>query len=102
MKDYSTKFPTNIDDRIFFQDICIDNLDIMNKYQQYITSGAYSNASSYINNANVSFYGAFLLNMLEERLIAIENYIINDMEKPDIVAYSDTEPTGVEVGYCWT
>ncbi len=102
MKDYSTKYPKSIDDRIFFQDVCIDKLDIMDKYQRMIKSGAYSSASDYINKANVSFYGAFLLNMLEVRLIAIENYVVYVMEKPDIVAYTDTEPTDVPVGYCWT
>ena len=102
MKDYSTKFPNSIDDRIFFQDICIDNQDIMEKYQQFINSGAYTNASNYINNTNVSFYGAYVLNMLEERLIAIENYIAGTMEKPDLVIYSDNEPTDVPVNYCWT
>lgn len=102
MRDYSTKFPANIDDRIFFQDISIDKLDIMKRYQSFIAAGAYTNASNYINGTNVSFYGAYILNMLEERLIAIEDYIVNTMEKPDIVAYSDEEPTDVEVGYCWT
>lgn len=102
MKNFSTKYPTAIDDRIFFQDISIDKLDVMKRYQTFIAAGAYTNASDFINKANVSFYGAYILNMLEERLIAIENYVVHDMEKPDIVAYSDEEPTDVEVGYCWT
>ena len=102
MRDYSTKYPTSIDDRIFFQDISIDKLDIMRRYQVFIANGAYTNASNYINNTNVSFYGAYILNMLEERLIAIEDYVVHVMEKPDMVDYSDEEPTDVEVGYCWT
>lgn len=102
MKDYSTKYPTSIDDRIFFQDISIDKLDIMKRYQTFIDAGAYTNASNYINGTNVSFYGAYLLNMLEERLIAIEDYVVHVLEKPDIVDYSDQEPTDVDVGYCWT
>ena len=102
MRDYSTKYPTSIDDRIFFQDISIDKLEIMKRYQAFIADGAYTNASNYINNTSVSFYGAYILNMLEERLIAIEDYVVHVMEKPDMVAYSDEEPTDVEVGYCWT
>ena len=102
MKDYSTKYPGGIDDRIFFQDISIDKLEIMKRYQTLIANGAYTNASNYINNTNISFYGAYILNMLEERLIAIEDYVVHEMEKPDMVAYSDEEPTDVEVGYCWT
>ena len=102
MKDYSTKYPSNVDDRIFFQDICIDDLDIMAKYQSYITAGAYTNASNYINQTNVSFYGAYILNLLEERLIAIEEYVTETMEKPDLVTYSDTEPTDADINYCLT
>lgn len=33
MKDTSTKFPTEIDSRIFFQDISLDDLDVWE--QQY-------------------------------------------------------------------
>lgn len=102
VKDFSTKFPTSIDNRIFFQDVCIDKLNIMERYQKFIAAGAYTNASNYINGSNVSFYGAYILNLLEERLIAIENYAVYEMEKPDIVAYTDTEPTDKDVGYCWT
>lgn len=102
MKDYSTTFPDYIDKRYFFQDISIDKLPIMNKYNGMITAGSYSAASEYINAQDVTFYGAWILNMLEERLIALENYLVYDVEKPDLVTYSDTEPTDVEVGYCWT
>lgn len=102
MKDFSTKFPDYIDNRYFFQDTSIDKLEIMEKYQEFIAAGAYTSASKYINAQDVTFYGAWIINMLEERLIAIENYIVYTLEKPDIITYSDTEPTDVEVGYCWT
>lgn len=116
MKDYSTVFPTSIDSRCFFQDVSIDKLPIMEKYNSMIiaaenSSGpetnyagakGYTAASEYINAQNVSFYGAWFLNMMEERLYALENYLVYDVEKPDIVKYSDTEPTEVPVGYCWT
>ncbi len=102
MKDYSTVFPDSIDDRHFFQDISIDQLPIMEKYTGMIKSSAYTAASEYINAQDVTFYGAWILNMLEERLVAIENYFVYEVEKPNIVTYTDTEPTDVEVGYCWT
>ncbi len=102
MKDYSTVFPDSIDDRHFFQDINIEQLPIMEKYNGMIASSGYTAASEYINAQEVTFYGAWILNMLEERLIAIENYFVYEVEKPNIVTYTDTEPTDVEVGYCWT
>lgn len=102
MKDYSTNFPTSIDDRHFFEDISLDKLPIMTKYQGMINASSFTAASEYINAMDVTFYGAWILNMLEERLIALENYLVYDVEKPNIVTYTDTEPTDVEVGYCWT
>ena len=102
MKDYNTVFPDYIDDRHFFQDVSIDKLPIMDKYNSMINASSYTSASEYINTQDVTFYGAWILNMLEERLIAIEEYLLNEVEKPDLVKYTDTEPTDVEVGYCWT
>ena len=102
MKDYNTVFPDYIDDRYFFQDISIDKLPIMEKFNSMIRVDAYTSASEYINAQDVTFYGAWVLNMLEDRLIAIETYLLDEVDKPDLVCYSDTEPTGVDVGYCWT
>ncbi len=102
MKDYSTVFPDYIDDLKFFQDVSIDKLSIMDKYNGMILQGSYTAASEYINKQDILFYGAWLLNMLEERLIAIENYLVYSTEKPDLTTYNDIEPTNVEQGYCWT
>lgn len=102
MKDYSSVFPESIDSLNFFQDISIDKLSIMETHQRMIANGTYSAASEYLNEQDVTFYGAWLLNMFEERLIAIENYVLYTLEKPDLTTYNDIEPTDVEVGYCWT
>ena len=102
MKEYNTVFPNLIDNRYFFQDVSIDKLPIMDKYNGMINASAYTDASEYINAQDITFYGAWILNMLEERLIALENYLIYDVEKPQVVAYTNTEPTDVDVGYCWT
>ena len=102
MKEYKSVFPEYIDDRHFFQDTSIDKLPIMTKFNNMISAGAYSAASEYINSQDVTFYGAWILNMLEERLIALENYLVNETEKPDLIRYTDTEPTDVPVGYMWS
>ncbi len=102
MKDYHTSFPTYIDDRHFFQDVTIEQVPIMQKYNGFINVKAYTAATEYIHEQDVTFYGAWILNMLEDRLIAIENYLLEEVEKPDLVTYSDTEPEDVPVGYCWT
>lgn len=102
MKDSSTVFPDYVDDLNFFQDISIDKLPVMTKYNEMISRGSYSEASEYINQQDVTFYGAWVLNMLENRLIAIEDFIIHSLEKPDLTIYGDIEPTDVPAGYCWT
>ncbi len=102
MKDYSTVFPDDVDKLCFFQDVSIDKLPIMDQYNEMIAIGHYSDASEYLNTHEISFYGAWLLNMLQERLIAIENYIVHGTDKPDLTTYNDIEPTDKEEGYCWT
>lgn len=102
MKDYSTVFPDNIDDRQFFQDINIEQLSVMTKFNNMIAAGAYTAASEYINAAGVPFYGAWVLNLFEERLYAIETYLVDEVEKPELVVYTDTEPTEADTGLCWT
>lgn len=102
MRDYATDFPKTIDDRVFFSDINIDKLSQMTKFQTYINNGAYSAASKYINNSTVDFYGAWILNLIEERMYALENYAVDEMEKPDIITDQEEEPTDVETNYCWT
>ena len=102
MKDYSSVFPDNVDKLNFFQDISIDKIPIMEKHQRMIAQKTYSAASEYLNEQDITFYGAWVLNMFEERLIAIENYILYQLEKPNLTTYKDIEPTNVDVGYCWT
>ena len=100
MKDASTKFPQEIDDRIFWQDLQIYQTPIMQKYYTYLNAGNYDEASDLLNNSDVFFYGAWVLNLLEERLHAIGDYVMKE-NKPDLVTYSDTEPSTVSEGTCW-
>ena len=100
MRDTSTKFPSEIDDRIFAQDISINQVQIMQEYYRYLESGNYTRATELLNNSDVFFYGAWALNLLEERLHAIGDYVMKE-NKPDLVTYSDTEPSTVGEGMCW-
>ena len=101
MRDTSTKFPSEIDNRIFAQDISINQVPIMQEYYRYLESGNYTRATELLNNSDVFFYGAWVLNLLEERLHAIGDYVINTDLKPDLVTYSDTEPSSINEGMCW-
>lgn len=98
MRDISSNFPTSIDDRIFLHDISLDQLDTVNEYRNYIANGNYTQASELLNNSDVGFYGAWVLNLLENRLVAIENYV-QSLDKPYFVQYGGEEPT--EEGSHW-
>ena len=100
MKDASTKFPQEIDDRIFWQDLQIYQTPIMQKYYTYLNAGNYDEASDLLNNSDVFFYGAWILNLLENRLYAIEKYVFG-LDKNKIVEYQKTEPFNVSQGTVW-
>jgi hypothetical protein len=92
MKDVFSKFPSGIDDRLFFQDINLDQVSIMKNYQDNLNNGNYSKASDILNNSEVSFYGAWILNLLENRLGSIEDYAINLEKCEPLIDYSDLIP----------
>lgn len=100
MKDASTKFPQEIDERIFWQDLQIYQTPIMQKYYTYLNAGNYDEASDLLNNSDVFFYGAWILNLLENRLYAIEKYVFG-LDKNKIVEYQKTEPFNVSQGTVW-
>lgn len=92
MRNTSSNFPTSIDDRTFLHDISLDQLDTVNEYRNYIANGNYTQASELLNNSDVGFYGAWILNLFENRLVAIENYV-QSLNKPRFVQYGGEEPT---------
>ena len=100
MRDVSTKFPQEIDERIFWQDLQIYQTPIMQKYYTYLNAGNYDEASDLLNNSDVFFYGAWILNLLENRLYAIEKYVFG-LDKNKIVEYQRTEPFDVSQGTVW-
>ncbi len=51
----------------------------MKNYYTFLNAANYTPASEYINNSEVFFYGAWLLNLLEDRLCAIGDYLITQL-----------------------
>ena len=96
MKSIQTKFPSEIDSRIFFIDVDLSQVPIMKNYYTLINAGEYSRASELLNNSEVSFYGAWILNLLENRLCAIGNYVMG-LEKNKLMTYSNSEPSNDEI-----
>ncbi len=92
MKKYNSLFPTYIDDRMFFCDINIEQVPIMQSYQSYIKDGNYTAASKLLNKSDVFFYGAWFLNVIEERLNKIGHYLVEQEEKNVLQTYQENEP----------
>lgn len=102
MKDIECKFPSAIDERLFFNDISINQVSIMKNYYNFLNAKNYNMASKYLNNSEVFFYGAWCLNLLENRLYAIGNYIIQ-LEDMNLLVYNNLEPSTSELydGMAW-
>ena len=102
MRNTQTVFPNGVDELQFFSDISIDQVPIMENYLRLLNSGNYTSASEYLKNSGVFYYGAWFLNMMENRLRTIGNYLTN-LEDLELVTYSDSEPSESEVfdGISW-
>lgn len=96
MRNTQTVFPNGVDELQFFNDISIDQVPIMENYLRLLNSGNYTSASEYLKNSGVFYYGAWFLNMMENRLRTIGNYLTN-LEDLELVTYSDSEPSELEV-----
>ena len=96
MRNTQTVFPNGVDELQFFSDISIDQVPIMENYLRLLNSGNYTSASEYLKNSGVFYYGAWFLNMMENRLRTIGNYLTN-LEDLNLVTYSDSEPSESEI-----
>ena len=96
MRNTQTVFPNGVDELQFYSDISIDQVPIMDNYLRLLNSGNYTSASEYLKNSGVFYYGAWFLNMMENRLRTIGNYLTN-LEDLELVTYSDSEPSESEI-----
>ena len=96
MRNTQTVFPNGVDEFQFFSDISIDQVPVMENYLRLLNSENYTSASEYLKNSRVFYYGAWFLNMMENRLRTIGNYLTN-LEDLELVTYIDSEPSESEV-----
>ena len=86
-------YPDNFDPLIFFQDANIERAPLLSQYYEYLRNNNFSAARDYLYDSTLDFYGACLLNMIEDRLYTVEDNIEDVVgEKPEIVVYRQTEP----------
>lgn len=85
-------YPNKIDEMIFFQDNNIEKMEIINHYNNLIAQEKYSEASKYINQQE-GIYGYFAcyLNLIENRIEKLQEYLLNKPEKKQPFIYYDEE-----------
>lgn len=91
-KNSITSFPASIDDRIFFQDVSLNQVESMNEYQKLIKQNRYTDAAKLLQDSGIDYYGAWILNLLESRLFALETFL-QTKTKPLLTTYGGSEPT---------
>lgn len=98
-------YPTNIDPLIFYQDANIERAPQLNQYYVYLRENDFDSAKDYLASSDLYYYGAWLFNLIENRLYTVETHIDEVIgEKPEIVVYSSTEPVAKMTSECfnWT
>lgn len=92
-KPTESVFPEDIDPLIFYQDASIERRPELGQYYVYLKENNFDAAKDYLANSSLDYYGAWLFNLIENRLYAIEDNI--DLfvdEKPNIVINAPKEP----------
>ena len=103
MRNTTSKFPNEIDDRLFLSDVSISQVTIMNEYRALLNKGDYSSASALLNDSGVFYYGAWILNLLEDRLCKIGEAIMNE-EDHSLMTYNTltmSQMNDVTLGMNW-
>lgn len=94
-----TNYPTSVDDLLFISDVDCKSENIMKQHQEYISNGMYTDASNYINNQiGITPIVADLFNLLENRLIALQSYLLTQ-ESVNRAYYE--EPSNAVDGTIW-
>lgn len=105
MRSIESKFTEindyQIDDPLFFSDIGLSNLEFVDNYKELLKESKYTSAANVLNSNDIDFFGAWIFNLLENRLKAIEDFLDDGQGKPDLVSYSDTMPKDKPEGYSW-
>ena len=100
MRDSTSIFPSGIDSRVFFSDMNLKTRELWNQYYNLISKNKYTQASDFLSNHNLDYYGAWFLNLLENRLVNIGTYLLS-LDKPELTVYQNTEPSDADEGIAW-
>ncbi|MBD5484505.1 MAG: hypothetical protein HDR18_03105 [Lachnospiraceae bacterium] len=75
-------YPDGVDPMIFFQDISLDKIDIMNTYNQLISQGKYIEANKFISQQkDICGYFADFFNAIENRIYNLQKHLLDKPPK---------------------
>lgn len=98
---YTEQFNYMVDPMPFFQDNSLNKVDIINKYENLIAQKKYDEANEYISQQeNVYRYSADYFNAIENRIYALQEYLLGKAKK-NVFVHSNTEPTQVNDNIIW-
>ena len=100
MHDYETYYPDSIDKKIFFSDMDLKYSETLEEFQNHLAKKEYVEASGCLQDSDADYYGAYLYNMLNRRLIAIGTVLLTKNKKKPIY-YSPVEPEMISNGETW-
>lgn len=85
-------YPNKIDDMTFFQDNNLENIEIINHYNDLIAQVKYSEASDYISQQE-GVYGFFadFFNLIENRIDTLQEHLLNKPKKQPFIYYNETD-----------
>lgn len=85
-------YPHKIDNMIFFQDNNLENVTIMNQYNELIAQGKYSEASDYINQQEgICGFFADFFNLIENRIYTLQEHLLQKPPKKQPFIFYDEE-----------
>lgn len=87
-----SNYPNEIDDMTFFQDNNLENIEIINQYENLIAQSKYSDASTYINQQNGIYgYLADFFNVIENKLFNLQSHLLSKEKKQPFVFYDEED-----------
>ena len=98
-------YPDGVDPMMFFQDVSLDKIDIMNTYNQLISQGKYTEASKFISQQEGIFgYFADFFNAIENRIYNLQKHLLEKPPKEQPFIYYELESSKeplLEEGMFW-
>lgn len=86
-------YPDGIDPMLFFQDISLEKIDIINTYNQLIAQRQYTRASNFINQQEgICGYFADFFNAIENRIYNTQKHLLAKPPKVNpFISYEITD-----------